>query len=123
MAWKRVPYNCKNCTEDQKKVRGCISPAEKQVWVIEECFYCWGENKKCKTCGGSNQIVVHRCPHALSRERSVARFIPIANRYLKYGVYPDGTMNYIRQPIALLNAISIYSYFMSKYEAEHIKNR
>jgi len=124
--FKRGPGNfkCWACDKEKKKRHGCVrpTPKKKPVWYIDECFVCWGKNPKCKTCHGTNRILMYRCPHALARDSSVVRLLPHLTRYRKYGVYPDGTMAMLKQPIALLHAITVAEYFWNKYEMEQIKN-
>lgn len=114
-------FNCKTCSPNLKKWRGCIRPfKKKQVWRIDECVFCDGKNKKCKHCKGRGWIPVGQCP------RSVATGFQLMPYYIAYRnshglAWPDGRGRFY-QPVKLVSAFDILDFYFNKFEAKRIKN-
>jgi hypothetical protein len=94
-------YVCETCG-DKKASRGCISPAENQLWKIEYCPLCGGKNEKCHICCGKGEISMLRCPRAIASFRLLPFFI----EHYKSGAWPDGRGR-LYQPIKLIMAFDI----------------
>ena len=108
-----------------KKNRGCKKPISKKknhVWKIDGCYLCSGENKKCVLCNGSNIVPVYQCPRSLARNENVSMLLPYFQRYLDYGVFPDGGA-IIDQPVELISTLEIFVAHFKKYEAEWQKKK
>ena len=108
-------YDCKTCTEEEKKEMGCTEPINENknsngVWRIDFCIgFCDGD-ENCKICNGSNQTKVWRCPRALVNPE-VQRLLPYFFDY--YGalsnglsLWPDGKGR-LWQPKKLIQAFDI----------------
>jgi len=113
-------FNCRDCDKKLQKKRGCISPIKKgAVWRIDECIFCFGENRKCVYCKGKGKIFVERCPHSLYKQ--ISFLLPY---YLDYradrSLWPNGKSR-MYQPIKLWKSFDVLDYYFNKYEADNIK--
>lgn len=121
MAWDEVVYKCKQCTEEQKIQRGCISPTTDPIaWKITPCYACNGEDELCSHCQGSNRVAMYRCPRALAKSPLVNRLLPFVYHYRKHGLFPNGGP-ILKQPKPFLIAVNTYDYYLSVYEGNHYK--
>jgi hypothetical protein len=90
----------------------------KQVWQIDECYFCGGLNKNCFFCGGKNVIKVTQCPHAMIR-RSIDAKVTIGYfaDYYNSNQWPDKRGRFY-QPVKLVQAFLLLSYYWNKYEGK-----
>ena len=114
-------YNCKRCDKKRKRLLGCVRPfRRKKIWVIDECYFCGGENKKCEYCNGKGHIIVQRCPRAVANNcRLLPYFIEYKNS--NYLAWPDGKGMYY-QPFKLVRAFQLMTYYFNKFEIKRIEN-
>lgn len=111
-----------------KKNRGCVRPATKQVWEIDECPGCFGKKHYdvlgnlivCKECGGKNKIPVFRCPLSmdLSDEFRILTYF-VAYRSSNTLSWPDGRGR-LYQPRPLAIAFDLLTRTINRYEMKNV---
>jgi hypothetical protein len=114
----RKIYDCKKCKSGQNKKRGCVRPAKKPVWKIDECIHCDGD-KNCIYCKGKGKIMVHRCPRCIQDSSLIPYFIAWKNS--QYIAYPDGRGR-LYQPKKLIQAFDVLGFYWDKFEAQRNTN-
>lgn len=113
-------FKCKNCDKKRQKLIGCVRPFKhKKVWQIDECFFCGGEDKKCKYCNGKGQIIVQRCPRAVAKNCGLLPYF-LEYKNSNYIAWPDGKGMYY-QPFKLITAYKLLSYYFNKFEIKQIE--
>ena len=124
MQFDRLPmFKCRACGSGQKKLRGCVRPFKrKQVWQIDECYYCGGAKKSCVYCKGRGKVSVGSCPRAMLGG-DVPRLLPFFSAYRNSNslAWPDGRGRYY-QPCKLIEAFDLWSYYFNKFETKAIKD-
>ena len=94
---------------------GCVRPFKrKQIWTIDECIFCEGQNKKCRYCHGKGVIFVQRCPRAVAKSCALLPYF-LEYKRSNYIAWPDGKGMYY-QPIKLVQAFGILNYYFKKFE-------
>lgn len=115
-------YTCEFCRGKMRSQRGCLSPFKrKAVWTIDECLFCYGEkpDKKCFFCKGRGKIAVRQCPRVVGRGLYLLPYF-IAYKNSNGLAWPDGTGR-LQQPLKLVAAFDVLSYYFDKLEAEQIE--
>lgn len=115
-------WNCRICSKEMQKARGCKRPTKGKVWEIKKCFVCGGNNKKCKHCNGTNRIHVNQCPKALTESETISYLIPYCYHYLEFGKFPNGE-GMMYQPAVLLDALNLFISYYRQYEKEDYERR
>ncbi len=113
-------YDCKKCDKRRKKLLGCVRPFKKKnVWKIDECIFCEGQNKKCRYCKGRGDIFVRRCPRAVAKNDHLLPYF-LEYKRSNYIAWPDGKGRYY-QPVKLIQAFDIFSYYFNKFESKQLE--
>lgn len=110
-------FRCETCNTRMKRLRGCVKPfKQKAVWIIDECYFCGGKNKKCTFCGGKGKIPVQRCPRTVNENRHLLPYF-YAYRNSHNLAWPDGRGR-LYQPKKLVDAFDIWSFYFNKLEED-----
>lgn len=113
-------FRCESCDARKKRLQGCVKPFKrKAVWIIDECVFCDGKNKKCVFCKGRGKIPVQRCPRAFSGNRYLLPYF-YAYRNSNNLQWPDGRGR-LYQPKKLVDAFDIWSFYFRKLEEAETK--
>ena len=115
----RLIYNCSDCPADQKKLRGC--KRNKRGGVTKLKCVC-DRDKRCDLCKGTGDILLSRCPRALSKTTTSSITVPYFFHWKATGFtqYPDGRGR-LFQPAKLLEAFNICHAIAARCEEEEIK--
>lgn len=113
---------CRECNEDETKREqfGCYHETPEPIWSTDYCPICNGKDDLCDYCQGSNEIPVHRCPHALASD--VSALLPYFMDWYKSDrvAWPNGRGR-LHQPVKLAQAFDILGNIVSVYIDEKAK--
>jgi hypothetical protein len=123
-------YNCSNCSDKQKKVRGCKRKPFENLRIDCTC----GGSDGCEICRapvskGSKKktslgyFYIDRCPVSFSNDNDINRMLPYFWHWRATNsmMYPDNRGRYY-QPSKLLEAFSICGFMCNKREQIEIDN-
>ena len=107
-------YDCKNCTKEDKKIRGC--KRVKSNWKIEVDCKC-KKNKSCDVCKGTGKFTFDKCPNKVYGSTDVNFLVPffIVWRKNNFSVFPDGKSQ-LDQPEKLVSAFQVLQWIFSELE-------
>jgi hypothetical protein len=86
----------------RQESRGCKKAAGGELWKIEFCPLCGGNDEECFLCNGKGEISMSRCPRAIAD----FRLLPFFQEYQNKGTWPDGRGR-LYQPVKLILAFDI----------------
>jgi hypothetical protein len=109
-------FQCKSCTGQDKRQRGCVRPRRSPIQVYK-CPVCGGDNKKCGYCKGTNEIKLKRCPRA-TLDSNIISLVPYFYHYIKTNQYPDGRARFL-QPVKLLMVFDIWEKLLHNLEKKY----
>jgi len=114
-------FNCGNCSDEDKKYKGCDYDLD--FAVMSPGCYCDGDNN-CDICEGKGFFELRRCPARVNRKEIVRKLLPFFYHWkaTSYVEYPDGGCR-LDQPAGLLEAFSLLCNVSTNREIEEIKSR
>jgi hypothetical protein len=96
-------YVCGPCKLTKRQEgRGCTGSIDRELWKIEYCPVCGGEDEECFLCNGKGEISMSRCPRATAD----FRLLPFFKDYQRLETWPDGRGR-LFQPVKLILAFDI----------------
>lgn len=123
-------YNCANCNDKQKKIRGCKRKTEQKTQIdctcggLEGCEICRAPaNKRNRKKISWGFFHIDRCPVIFCSDKNINRVLPYFWHWKATNsmMYPDNRGRYF-QPSGLLEAFSICGFMCNKREQIEIDN-
>lgn len=104
----QIVYNCRGC-----RFKDC-----RREWKVKVCYVCYGNDKYCEKCNGSNEIAVDKCPRHLQTIEA-SHLLPFYFSWVRgaMNVWPDGAGR-LFQPVKLRQSFEVLHSFYNRKKKE-----